>query len=276
MLTIPFPGSKRNSYKHIKKLVKENNYTKIYEPFGGSGILSVNLYNDGLIEEATINDYDELFKIYPEFLDVKDFVVNKCYELGLKKQTERHSKTLPEEEQKILKSVINEVDKKWWPLLARGSCFCFSSVSNRNPEHIRLCDFRYFKRGLDTKPHRDYLDVVNKLTVVTLDYKDFLEKFKKEFDERTLLIVDPPYVGTYQGQYGNNYVFTKEDTLELLDYLDKLGIDYIFFNEYVDFLEDFINSKENIEIVNQKRYCQYNCKPNPKDFMFYVKNYTGE
>lgn len=89
MISIPFSGTKRYSYKHIKRIVEENGYKTVLEPFGGSGVLSVNLFNDGLVESAIINDYDGFFDDYLEFLDVRDKLIEDCKNAGLNKIVRR-------------------------------------------------------------------------------------------------------------------------------------------------------------------------------------------
>ena len=90
MIWIPFPGGKRLSYKRfVEPLCASRRYISVFEPFGGSCVLSVNLKRDGHVNRAVINDYDGLFSLYPEFLDIKDWIVRECESKGFRNV--RHS-----------------------------------------------------------------------------------------------------------------------------------------------------------------------------------------
>ena len=41
MISIPFIGSKRNYVRPVEELVSLHRYNKVFEPFGGSAVLSV-------------------------------------------------------------------------------------------------------------------------------------------------------------------------------------------------------------------------------------------
>ena len=92
MISIPFSGSKRNRYKEVKQNVQDQGYKKVYEAFGGSAVLSVNLFREGIVERAVINDYDRLFDLYPDYLDIKDNLIKKCLEAGFIKSNVRNYK----------------------------------------------------------------------------------------------------------------------------------------------------------------------------------------
>ena len=254
MISIPFTGSKRNCYKRVKELVLSGEYDTVLEPFGGSGVLSVNLYNDGIVDRAIINDYDKLFDIYEEFLDIKDWVVSECYKRGLHRMnTDKNghyklidgervyvdNMCLPKEEREILQSVIAQVDKKWWRLLTLGTNFCHSIIQTHRK--INLTDFTIFNRHLETDKQREYLAVVNQIERDSLDWKDFLEKYKTLYNKKTIIIADPPYINTKQHQYKSG--MDTEETIKLLDTLWATGCDFIFFNHELDIANNWL--KEN-------------------------------
>lgn len=242
MLTIPFSGSKRSSYKYVKEIVENGNYNFVLEPFGGSAVLSVNLYNDNVIQNVIINDYDKTFDIYENFLDYKDWIVDKCWEAGFYKLYrgeknilkdregnivgEQKTSPLPIEQQKYLQSLIRQIPYEYWRLLTYGSNFNFSTISKR--ERIGIVDFKYFTGDLTTTKQREYLNVVKKLKRETLDYKEFLEKYKNKIGPNTLLIIDPPYSDTYQVQYKESFDYKR--TEELIELVKNLNCDFIFFN----------------------------------------------
>lgn len=287
MISIPFRGSKKYSYKQVKDIVKENDYTKTFEPFGGTGVLSANLYNDGLIQEATINDYDRMFDIYSEYLDVKDSIVKECEEKGLRKifcgskpkhkdyyyddnhqKVEVNTALLNERDKKILQEVVSQYDSKYYNLLSNGGCFTHSGSQNRN---VELKDFIYFRGLLSTTKHRQYLKVIKKCHITHLDYKEFLNTL--EFDSNSLLLVDPPYIDANIGVYKNEDIFDYETTDELVKLLKNLNVDFIFFN-YDDQQIFDIFEKNDLEPVLVEFTNISNRKQDRRtqDILIYVKN----
>lgn len=285
MISIPFSGSKRYSYKHVKKISEVGNYETVFEPFGGSCVLSVNLYNDDLIDKAIVNDYDRFFDLYPEFLDLKDKVVEEGYKRGLKRtshnssigdyriendgsKTKLESRVLNAEDKKILQDIITEfVPEKLWRYFAVGGNFAFSAVCSH--DKVNLKDFCLFNANLKTDKQRKYLEVFNQLEVEHLDWKEFFNKHEKSIrDSESLLILDPPYVGTRQGQYKGQ--FTKADTKELIDKAISLNTDFIFFNHNEEQVKNWLEGLDfsiqltgnNISTANRNRF----------DVMAFVKN----
>lgn len=252
MITIPFPGNKKSSYKRIKAIFTGGGYTNVVEPFGGSCVLSVNLKREGLAESAYINDYDGIFEIYPEFLDIKDWIVNEMFDHGIygtvasgrtgvfrkdnRDGTLRHkvnSRCLNQEEREFLQSLIVQVDKKYWRLLTLGCNFTHSGVSQH--KDIYLKDFAYFNGLLTTTKAREYLKFVETCTVDTLDWRDFCDKYLPQAGpEKTLVILDPPYFGTESFGYGGD--MDEEETMDILRYMRESGADFVFFNSDDDWI----------------------------------------
>ncbi len=220
MISIPFSGSKRYSYNPVKEIVQERGYRTVYEPFGGSAVLSVNLYNDGLIDKALINDFDHLFDIYPAYLDKKDEIIQKCLANGF----EKSNKKLSEEKQIFLQNLIKETDKEMWPLLANN--FVFSArVTSGN---IFLKDFVYFQNDITTEKQREFYKIVKELDIVSYDYKDYFKR--AYFENNSLIILDPPYLNSAQKQYNNKEFFGLSETIDLLNLTKATGQDFLFFN----------------------------------------------
>lgn len=220
MISIPFSGSKRYSYQPVKDIVQAGGYKTVYEPFGGSAVLSANLFNDGLIDKALINDFDHLFEIYPTYLDKKDEIIQKCLDQGF----EKSNKKLDPEQQVFLQSLIKETDKELWPLLANNFVFSARITSG----NIFLKDFVYFHNDITTKKQREYLEIINQLDIVSLDYVDYYKK--AYFEKDALIILDPPYLNSAQKQYNNKEFFGLAETIDLLKLTKKTGLDFVFFN----------------------------------------------
>lgn len=285
MISIPFPGNKKVSYKTVKPIVEENDYSTVLEVFGGSGVLSVNLFNDKVVDKVILNDYDKLFDTYEEFCDIKDYLVKECKKLGLRKsyndkigcytfdddgnKVYRKSELLDTGDQEKLQSVVNTIDKKWWRLLSFGTNFCYNITTTH--EHIRLDDFKIFSRHLETDNQRKYLEVVRQIERVSLDWKDFLDKYESLINENTLVILDPPYIDTKHCHYAHS--FTEKDTVELLERMRSLNCDYIFFNndesKVQTLLKDF-NSDIRKTGTSTTRFGK-----NRKDVMAFVRNRKG-
>lgn len=218
MISIPFSGSKRNRYKEVKQIVQDHGYKKVYEAFGGSAVLSVNLFREGIVERAVINDYDRLFDLYP---DIKDALIKKCLEAGFIKSNKRLNDT----QREYLQSMIATIDEKYWRLLANNFVFSGKQTGTMKPS-----DFTYFHNDITTEKQREYLQTVQQMERVSMDYKEFLTEHYKDFDDTTMIILDPPYMNSTQKAYDNRYFFGLSATLQMLQMVKEMQVDFIFFN----------------------------------------------
>lgn len=284
MISVPFSGNKKTSYKKVKAITKAGNYKTVYEPFGGSCVLSVNLFNDGIVERAVVNDYDRYFDLYPEYLDLKDLVVDECYKRGLRKvKTDKDGHFYEDDDgnkvrlkqfslgkfgRNILQSVIGEyVPEKYWKHFLGGTNFAWGVVKVH--KKINLTDFNLFCRQLETTKQREYLDILNQLEVENLDWHDFLDKHEEEINENCLLILDPPYIETSQSQYEGE--FSYESTKELIKRVTDLGCDFIFFNQDVNKIEELLYGLDyTIDYIGTPT--SYKKSKYREDVMAYVKN----
>lgn len=258
MISIPFIGSKRYSYKQVKEIAEKKKYKNVYEPFGGSCMLSVNLLNDGLVEDAYVNDYDHFFDNYEHYLDLKDQVVAEGYRRGLER-TSHDSKRgkyvfqkdgsikpvkstiLQGEKRQLIQDIFEElVPEEYYRYFTIGNNFCHSGTGLHKKIYLR--DFCMFNAYLKTDKQREYLEKLNECEITNLDYRDFLLLYEYEIDKDALLIVDPPYVGTLQDHY--KHTFTEEDTVELINTLNKLPCDYIFFNSDIEKIIEWLDGTE--------------------------------
>lgn len=254
MISIPFSGSKRFSYKAVRKIAEAGGYDAVYEPFGGSCVLSVNLFNDGLVKKAVVNDYDHFFDLYPQYLDLKDLVVAEGYKRGLLRTTSDpkrgvikfhpdgsieviKSKTLSDKDKAILREIISQnVPEEYWKYFVLGNNFTHSAASSTRK--TVLSDFSLFNAYLKTDRQRKYLEALNRIKLEHLDWKDFMKKYQQEIDSNSLFILDPPYLGTYQHQYQGQ--FTETETKLLIQAVINLGCDFIFFNHDIDQVEEWL------------------------------------
>lgn len=262
--------------------MRAGGYDLVLEPFGGSAVLSVNLYKDGIVKEAIINDYDGLFDIYEEYLDIKDWLVNKCYSLGIYKRTGQKKpyqlrdinnnvvgssnyKCLSYEERKILQRLVKDIPTKFWRIFSFSGNFCHGAIGSQ--KEVKLRSFSYFISDLKTDKQREYLQVVQELERDSLDYKDFLEKHRKKINSRTLLLIDPPYTGTYQSQYKEQFDYKR--TQELIDLVKSLNCDFIFFNSDMENVKSWLKELDySIELSGNKNAT---ANRNRKDILAYVQ-----
>lgn len=281
MISIPFSGSKKYSYRNVRAIAEQNNYKTVYEPFGGSCLLSVNLLNDGLVDNAVVNDFDRFFDDYEDYLDLKDKVVAEGYKRGLKRTISSKSKSYRIEDngsrtllktrvlhgidRKVLQAIIEElVPEYYWRYFSLGCNFVHSAVCSHKT--IKLNDFSQFNAYLKTDKQREYLEALHRCRVENLDWKDFLAKFDITPDD--LVILDPPYFENNQDQYKGQ--FTLDDTKELIKAVSDLGCDFIFFNNNVETVKELTDGLDvSIELTgvennsaNRKR----------KDVMAFIKN----
>lgn len=63
-----------------------------------------------------------------------------------------------------------------------------------------------------------------------MDYKEFLTEHYKDFDDTTIIILDPPYMNSTQKAYDNRYFFGLSATLKMLQMVKEMQVDFIFFN----------------------------------------------
>ena len=291
MISIPFSGSKKHSVKRVEKIVSEGDYDTVYEIFGGSCVLSANLYNDGLVERAVINDYDGVFDIYEEYLDYKDWLVKKCLEHGIKRrftcghfpgmscyykddEGNRHpiQFKLDDSDREYLQSLVSQIPEKFWPLLATGQNFTHQAVSSLS--EIELTAFRYFGKYIFTDKQRSYLKVIDRLERVGLDYRDFIKRYESEFNSSSILIVDPPYCDASQGQYKSQ--FSERQTIDLLKTLKSLDVDFIFFNHDVGRVREWLKEAEiSYEVLEQTGKKVTSANHERLDVMVFVRGKNG-
>lgn len=243
MINIPYPGGKRYAYPYLKRLAEDTNYLRAYEPYSTSFMLTANLMNDFGVESGFVNDRAGLFDLYPEYLDIKDHLVEVCLEHGIRKiiHTKQGycyenpdgtrelalTRALNPDEKRFLQSEVAKIDEKFWPLLAMGGNFTFPSVSSH--KKVYLSDFCYFQGQLDTAGQREYLEMVDEMERVNMGEYEFLDYYADKFDKYSLIIATPVLdnnaFNTYRGVEEQTYWHCRD----FLERLAKTGSDFVFF-----------------------------------------------
>lgn len=255
LLYIPFKGTKKYSVKHIREIIEKYGYDTIYEPFGGSMCISVNLVGDGV--NCYANDYDKLKERLPNILKARV----ELYERVKDKVTPQED-PLNEEDRAIIYSAMEEMMNKYNVSLQDiSSGYTFGATTNRI---IKPCDIKYFR--LYTTVGNDRMGKFNeelqKVNIDSLDYIDYIKKYQQYFNKNTLLILDPPYLNSNQKGYENDKYFGIKDTIELLTYVKSLNVDFIIYNQIE---EDLIALLKLLNLETKEIYRISNAIHNNKD-----------
>lgn len=221
---VAFTGNKTNRLKEIVDVIEDGDYTKIYEPFGGSCCISINLRANNIVNKAVANDYDDFIVNLEKNINIARKIINETDKLDLPPLSD---KTMKKDKQKELQDTLSQFTLE--ELQVVKNCFCF-----RTPKFKNLIDFKYNSQNYNFKKYEDYLEKSKLVEYDKLDYDDFIDKYQNEFDDKTLLIVDPPYLNSTQTTYNNEKYFGLTETINLLRKLKALKINFIFFNQIKD------------------------------------------
>jgi site-specific DNA-adenine methylase len=235
LLKISFSGSKVNRIREIEEKIKDKNYKRVVEVFGGSCSISNNLKRDNIVQEAVANDYDHYFNNFENNLSYKEKLVNQLIELGFVKS----KNALPKTQQEKLQNLVIKIQDNKGLLRYLSKNFVFSA--RRNAGDIKVSDFCYFTNELSIKQDYDFYINLKNIHLDSLDYKDFIQKHIKHNDRNTLVILDPPYLNSSQKQYNNDTFFGLCETIRLLNTMKNLKNNFIFFN---------MVEKDSIELLN--------------------------
>lgn len=221
---IAFSGSKRNRLKEIVEIVKAGGYDAVYEPFGGSCIISTNLKVNGYVKRAVANDYDKFiaklqervntYKKIQTWLDKNEYTPDSRRKLPVDKivKLEEFIKTLNSDEQKY-------------------SSLCCVFSARRAAGNVKPIDFKYYFRRFPIDRTIEYKRATENIETPSLDWRDFMRKYSKDMrKEKVLIIVDPPYLNSYQKQYGCEH-FGLAETIDLLQEVIATGSNFLFFNQ---------------------------------------------
>ena len=250
ILRIPFIGSKWDRVNDVKDIAEAGGYTRVIEPFGGSGVLSVNLALEGL--EAVINDYDHYFDDFEELCDLQDKMLDDIetmgFEVGIKIKQPQHVIDW-------LQNYVANMTPKQRRFLAQNYMF---SVETARYDGTEVKGFKYIKYNKRSDSRREYFKVIkgNNVKLDNLDYLDFFEKYAhEEPGHKTLMLLDPPYLNSTQSSYKNEAFFGLAETIGLLDLAFGSGLDFILFNQIAKDTEALIGlyKPDILDIKTRKR-----------------------
>lgn len=220
---LPFQGQKRNFIEHFKKILTEfKNVAQIntvIDLFGGSGLLShtakrlypdlrviYNDFDDFHVRLANVNVTNKLLK------DIREYLID-C---------PKNRKIEPSMKYLIL-SLIRAEEKKGKDIdyITLSSNLTFSGKYTTNYKELEQQTF-YNKVKKVNYIADSYL---NGLEVVKCHYLQLFNQFKS--NQRTLFILDPPYLSTDTTTYVSDKYWRLRDYLNVLNVLTTDN--YIYF-----------------------------------------------
>lgn len=238
---LPFVGQKRMFLKHFESILQDNiegdgeGWT-IVDVFGGSGLLSHTakrlkpkarvIYND-------FDDYCEKLKQIPEVNRLRRLLIEAIpSDIPSKGKIPEVVKARLIE---IIKPFENKVD-----VLFLSRWLLFSGQVSHSYDKFYRCNFHNNIRKSDYEIEGWF----NGFEVVKQDFKALLPQFKHS--EKTLLLLDPPYLVTDFRSYKMDWYF---DLVEFLKLIDLIRPPFIFFSstesEFIRFIDWAIDSKNN-------------------------------
>lgn len=262
VIKIGFPGNKSNRVKEIAELTKNGNYKRVVEVFGGSCVISNNLLKEKIVEEAIANDYDHHFDKFEEYIEFKKDLVGKLLNLGFEKAKD---KKLSKEKQEILQALLKDQESNLLKYLSKNFVFSCKIAAGT----MKMQDFTYFMNEIEVDNDIEYIKNLRNVGLDSLDYIDFMEKYIKNDDKNTIVIVDPPYLNSAQKQYGDEF-FGLEKTIKLLNVLKEKRNDFIFFNQKKEDSTELLKLY-GFDFMYSTKQVSMSGATKREDFMAYVK-----
>ncbi|AKO46088.1 hypothetical protein A6041_04550 [[Haemophilus] ducreyi] len=231
----------------------------IIDVFGGSGLLSETAKRTKPLARVIYNDFDGYSNRLKHIKDINK-LRQQIYQVvdGIIPKNKRLSKALKEEIINKIKGFNGFVD-----LASLSSWLLFSGNQVSTLDELYKHDFWHCVRKSDYPEAEGYLDGVE---IICESFHQLLPRFQHK--EKVLLVLDPPYLCTYQESYKQARYFDLIDFLRLI-HLTKPP--YIFFSstksEFIRFIEYLIESKsdnwtafENYQRITLQTSASYNGK----------------
>lgn len=187
-----YSGNKRNETKNFLDIVKLDNITNIIEPFCGSSALSYSVWLDAESKDKFnyyLNDTDErLIQVYNI----------------MKNETIEH---IEEEVNKIIQTINNKEEwiQKFKSHKDIYHYIFFKRYSGMNRIGMYNLDFNKTQKIFKiTKETKEFIEFIKQpyVYISNNDWFDIFEKYKD--DEKSLFIVDPPYIESCNDFYTSN------------------------------------------------------------------------
>lgn len=265
---LPFIGQKRNFLKDFAHILDSNisndgeGWT-IVDAFGGSGLLANNAKY--LKPKATViyNDYDNYVERLQHINDTEKLRV-LLLDIVDKYQYVKKQKISEQCKQEILTAIENFSGYKDY--LTIGSWLAFSGKIVKTFDDLAKINLYY--RIVDCELNAE--SYLTNIHITKQDFKKLLAEYK--YKEKTLFILDPPYLCTEQRFYKQDNYFNVVDFAELINLTRP---PFIFFSatksefiSYINFImknkspnyESFINAQiiRKNSVINKDVFYQDN------------------
>ena len=253
---LPFMGQKRRFVKDFRKVLKRfDDVTTIVDLFGGSGILSHVAKHERPDAKVVYNDYD----FYCERLSHIESTNEILSVIRPLLADVPKDKKIPDGLKKEILSIIRQYDDVGYvDYITLSSSLLFSG------KYATCYDGLAKQTMYNTMKHSNYSadGYLDGLEVVHCDYRELFVKFPDK--DKTLFLIDPPYLSTEVGAYKCYW--------RLTDYLDVLkllqGTRFIYFTsnksniielcKWIDENSDLGGVLNGAEVLTQANNINYN------------------
>lgn len=233
---LSFIGQKRNFIKAFRDVIKaqivgDGEGWTVVDVFGGSGLLAHNAKH--LLPKATViyNDFDGYVERLNHIDDterLRQQIYNALIHLPRQKALSQHDK-------QVVIDIINSFDG-FVDVHSVANWVLFSGKQVKTLDELYNNTFYNTVRRSPYEPANGYLDG---LVITTESYTTLMAKYKNQ--QKTLFLLDPPYLYTGQGAYKQDKYFAMVDFLYLMSLTRP---PYIFFSStkseflaYMDYLK---------------------------------------
>jgi hypothetical protein len=183
-------GNKRNEFKYLNNVIDDiDNYDTIIEPFCGSSAISFNIWLKHPNKKFILNDNNnDLIKVY-NLIKNEDIETIKNRLLDIKTSINNNKEVF----NTIFKDFKNSKDQDIYQYIYFNKFSNFSRVGA-----YKECKFKDF-----TKQQYKFFEFI-KTANITFMNNDWYDVFKEySNDEKALIIIDPPYLLSFNQFYKN-------------------------------------------------------------------------
>lgn len=258
-------GNKKNQLKNIDEVLTNMQYagyinekTIFYDVFGGSGLVSHHIKQRFKNNRVIWNDFDD-YQSRLNMLESTEQIRKRCVEaIDFKNKQD----FLREAEKEKIRSVLNEYDE--FDTTTLSTYFLFSGNYEKDKEKLKK-RIKYNRISLKPLCKEGYLKGVER---VSMDYEKLILSITKEqiLNKEVLLILDPPYLQTENGNYYSH--FTLKQFLRMIELVFKPFL--LFSNKKSDILPfiEFIQ-KYKANVFDECCFDSAFCNLGSEDYIIY-------
>ena len=258
-----YPGGKNQMYETVLHILEKNHLRGCHyvEPFAGGAGIAIRLLFDGIVDEITINDFDNaIYSFWYSILYQTDAFIGLIEKTPITVDEWYRQKNIYLNNDKFTSLelgfatfFLNRTNRSG--ILKSGPIGGFSQVGNYK------IDCRFNKLRLISLIRK----IAEKKTQVNLDAKKLIDNFD---DDHSFFFIDPPYFRKGKKLYTN--FFEPEDHKELAQTIETSLCDIPWIVTY-DFCHEIkeIYTSRIADILSLNYSLQE--KKRAKEFMFYNK-----